>query len=153
MEIHATRHLHSAAETERFGMAIGQRLRGGETIELVSDVGGGKTTFVRGLARGAGSDDVVASPSFTISKCYSADQFTIYHFDMYRLDDPGLMRHELSDVLGDKACVVVVEWPDIVQDVLPLERLQIRFIPIGENERTAEVQAPDSLSYLLDDQS
>ncbi len=60
------------AQTEAVGEKIGANLRGGETIELVSDVGGGKTTFVHGLARGFGSTDIVASPTFTISRQYGA---------------------------------------------------------------------------------
>ena len=61
---------NNAEQTELIAVAIGKRLRGGEMIELVSDLGGGKTTFTRGLARGAGSSDVVSSPTFTISKVY-----------------------------------------------------------------------------------
>ena len=56
--------------TEKLGALLGKQLKGGEVIELVSDLGGGKTTFVRGLAAGSGSKDQVASPTFTLSKVY-----------------------------------------------------------------------------------
>ena len=55
----------SASDTEAYAEQIGNNLKGGEIIELISDLGGGKTTFVRGLARGMGSTDAVSSPSFT----------------------------------------------------------------------------------------
>jgi tRNA threonylcarbamoyladenosine biosynthesis protein TsaE len=60
-----------AEQTENIAHLIGARLRGGEVIELVSDLGGGKTTFTRGLADGAGSKDIVASPTFIVSKVYT----------------------------------------------------------------------------------
>lgn len=63
----------SASATETLGEAMGKRLRGSEVIELVSDLGGGKTTFVRGLARGLGSTDKVSSPTFTISQVYKTN--------------------------------------------------------------------------------
>jgi len=75
----------SPEATEQLAEAIGRRLTGGEVIELVSDLGGGKTTFVRGLARGLGSADVVSSPTFTVSKVYKADKLELHHFDFYRL--------------------------------------------------------------------
>lgn len=99
-------------------------LKGGEVIELRSDLGGGKTTFARGLVRGAGSKDNVASPTFTLNRQYNAKSFKISHFDFYRLDDPGILSDQLAESL-DNGDVVVVEWADIVKDVLPDERLSI----------------------------
>src|ERR1700679_221405 len=97
-------------ETIGLAAAIGGRLRGGEVIELASDLGGGKTTFVRGLAQGAGSGDTVSSPSFTLTNQYEAGDLTIYHFDFYRLLEAGIVRDELAEVLADPQAVVVVEW-------------------------------------------
>jgi tRNA threonylcarbamoyladenosine biosynthesis protein TsaE len=108
--------LHLAAE-------IGKRLRGGEVIELRSDVGGGKTAFVRGLASGMGANEHVHSPSFTVSNEYRAGNLTLAHFDFYRLQEPGILRDELAELIGDAAITVVIEWADIVEDVLPAEKL------------------------------
>ena len=124
-------------------------MRGGEVFELVSDLGGGKTSFVKGLAQGMGSDDQVHSPSFTISNQYRAREFTLYHFDFYRLADPGIMRQELAEVLGDNAVVVAVEWAEAVSDVLPVERGIIELRTRGENERQITVTVPKSLAYLI----
>lgn len=143
----------SVEAMERFGAELGARLRGGEVIELASDLGGGKTTLTRGLARGAGSADHVASPTFTISREYDASKFTIHHFDFYRLHEPGLMSAELHERIGDPKAVVVVEWSDIVQHVLPDGRLKIAIAQTSTGERQLTVTCPDILEYLLEEAS
>jgi tRNA threonylcarbamoyladenosine biosynthesis protein TsaE len=125
-------------------------LKGGECIELVSDIGGGKTTFVRGLARGFGSQDHVASPSFTISRVYKSTKGEIHHFDFYRLDDPGLAGHEVAEALADPVVVVVAEWADRVAGVMPPIRLAISINNTSETKRSIIFTADDSLSYLLE---
>ena len=141
----------SSEQTERLAERLGRNLKGGEVIELVSDLGGGKTTFVRGLARGFGSKDRVGSPSFTIGREYQAGKRTIYHFDFYRLAEAGLVADELAEVTGDPGGVVVVEWGEIVQDVLPEERLTITLISTGDDARKLQFHYPASLAYLLED--
>ena len=135
--------------TMQLAERIGRRLKGGEVIELVSDLGGGKTTFVRGLAKGMGSTDTVVSPSFTISREYKAGDKTMYHFDFYRLQDPGVVGNELAEVMGDPHAVVVVEWADIVGSVLPSRRLTIRIKSSGETARDFYFSCPPELHYLL----
>jgi tRNA threonylcarbamoyladenosine biosynthesis protein TsaE len=140
----------SFANTEKLGFKIGKNLRGGELIELISDLGGGKTVIAKGLARGAGSKDIVSSPTFTISKVYRATNFDIHHFDFYRLADPGIVSLELSEVINDGKSVVIIEWADIVAGVLPTNRLTIKIESTGENERTIGLSAPSSLAYLFE---
>lgn len=118
-------------------------------IELVSDLGGGKTTFVRGLARGAGSKDKVASPTFTVSKVYDGPKFQMHHFDFYRLPEPGIVADELAEVVGDPEMVVLVEWADAVQHVLPTERLTITIQQTPEGDRQLTFSAPQSLERLI----
>jgi tRNA threonylcarbamoyladenosine biosynthesis protein TsaE len=141
----------SLENTAQLGVALGSRLRGGEVIELISDVGGGKTTFVRSVAAGMGSTDKVASPSFTLSREYRSDTLTMFHFDFYRLNDPGIMANELAEVIGDSQAVVVVEWADIVEDVLPAQRLTIRIANTGETSREFSFSCPPELAYLQGD--
>jgi tRNA threonylcarbamoyladenosine biosynthesis protein TsaE len=107
----------SSEVSEQLGVQLGKLLRGGEVIELISDLGGGKTTFVRGVAKGAGSKDRVSSPTFTVSKVYEASNFDIHHFDFYRLEEAGLLAHELADYIGDPKSVVIIEWGKIVEHV------------------------------------
>ena len=77
--------INTTDEMEMLGQQIGQRLRGGEIIELVGDVGAGKTTFTRGLAKGLAIHDNITSPSFTINCNYTGrDGLTLRHYDFYR---------------------------------------------------------------------
>lgn len=119
-------------------------------IELISDLGGGKTTFVRGLARGAGSKDRVASPTFTISKVYETDKFQMHHFDFYRLAEAGIVADELAEVIGDPKMVAIVEWGDVVRDVLPEARLSLKISQTSEGHRLLEFSVPELLGYLLE---
>ncbi len=129
---------------------MGQRLSGGEVIELSSDLGGGKTTFVKGLAEGMGSKDHISSPTFTICNVYNGrNNLKLWHYDFYRLPEPGLMEHELAEALSDKKSIIVVEWAQIVRGVLPLERLTVRIRPTGEDSRLIDFTCPPSLAYLL----
>jgi len=140
----------SASETERLAEQLAQRLRGGEVIELVSDLGGGKTTFVRGLARGIGSVDRVASPTFTISKVYQGASLRLHHFDFYRLHEPGLVEHELQEVIDEEGAITVVEWGEVMSHVLPEQRLAIRLKRTAHESRELEVEFPKALTYAVD---
>lgn len=124
-------------------------MRGGEVLELISDLGGGKTTLTRGIAVGAGSTDNVASPTFTISKVYKTPNLTIHHFDFYRLQEAGLLEHELHDALEDPKSSIIVEWGDVVQHVLPEHRLTIHINKINDTTREFVVTGPKELEYLL----
>lgn len=140
----------SSADTERLGERIGVRLRGGEVIELASDLGGGKTTFTRGIVRGAGSSDKVASPTFTVSREYNAQKFTIVHFDFYRLGEAGVVAEELREYVHDPSFVVIVEWGGVVADILPAERLTVEIESSGDEERIIKCRYPSSLVYLFE---
>lgn len=142
----------SSEDTERLGQLLGQLLKSPEIIELRADLGGGKTTFVRGLARGLGSKDTVASPTFTLSKIYKAkNRQEIHHFDFYRLNDAGIMADQLAESLENPNAVTIVEWGDVVQDVLPEERLSIEFKMVGDNpdERQIIISYPDLKATLV----
>lgn len=140
----------SSAQTVHLGELLGSKLRGGEVIELVSDLGGGKTTFTRGLVQGTGSVDKVASPTFTLSREYDAPRFTIAHFDFYRLGEAGIVGDELAEVINDPAYVTVVEWGDIVHDILPADRLTIGITQLGDESRAITFTYPEALSYLVE---
>ena len=141
----------SSADTERLGELLGKQLAGGEVIELRSDLGGGKTTFVIGLARGTGSPDRVSSPSFTLNRIYNANNLEIHHFDFYRLDEPGILQDQLAESLNNPNVVVVVEWADIVKEVLPESRLSIELNPAPNSpeERRVTVSYPESQRKLI----
>ena len=95
-------------------------------IELIGDVGTGKTTFVRGLAKGLGIKEPITSPSFTISKSYALPQGgNLIHYDFYRLSDPGLMADDLAENLINPANIVVIEWGESISNLLPPNHIKI----------------------------
>lgn len=146
MQIHST----DSDTTETLGANIGSRLRGGEVIELMSDLGGGKTTFTRGLVRGAGSEDHVSSPTFTVSKIYKSNKLRIHHFDLYRLHEAGIMAHEIVELQQDPENVLVLEWAGIADDFLTPDRLMVSFETTSENEREIVMSYPKTLAYLVE---
>ena len=96
-------------------------------IELIGDVGTGKTTFVRGLASSLGVTEPVTSPSFTISKSYALPGGkTLVHYDFYRLPDPGLMADDLAESISNPNNLVIVEWANSVSNLLPKDRIAIK---------------------------
>lgn len=140
---------NSPEETRAIAERIGRQAQGGEVIELVSDLGGGKTTFTRGLADGLSVTDVVSSPTFTISREYEG-RLRLCHFDFYRLPEAGIMSDELAEAIADPDAVVVVEWAEVVNHVLPEDRLHITIQPKSEYERILKFAYSHNLSYLLE---
>lgn len=126
----------SEAEMKAFGEKLGSVLVGGEIIELIGDVGAGKTTFTKGIAHGMGVDEDVQSPSFTISRVYDTpSNLHLSHYDFYRLHDAGIMADELHETLHDPDTVTIIEWAEIVAGVLPVDRLSVHITSPGETER------------------
>ena len=112
--------LHSEAEMLEFGEQLGKNFSTPTLIELIGDVGAGKTTITRGIATGMGVSAKVTSPSFTISKSYAATNGRfLTHYDFYRLSDPGLMAEDLAESINDQNTVTVIEWANSVADFLP----------------------------------
>ena len=100
----------SPAETEAAGERFGKRLRVGDLILLIGDLGAGKTTFVRGVARGTGSSSPVASPTFQLVRVY-AGRVQLAHVDLYRIEKSSELANLGLDELLDQGAVVV-EWGD-----------------------------------------
>lgn len=145
---------HSSAQTQRLGMRLGDLLRGGELLLLDGQLGTGKTTFTQGLAQGMGITETVNSPTFTLLKEYqvvSQGQVNdtplhafqrqtkgpaLYHFDLYRLDDPEEMIDlGFEDYFFSTAGVCVVEWADKADGFWPVEHLRIRLKMLSETKR------------------
>lgn len=139
-------------EMNALGLKIGTFLSGGDIVELVGDVGAGKTTLTKAIALGLGVDEDVQSPSFTISRIYQAsDGRRLAHYDFYRLQDAGIMAADLDEAVKDGQTITVVEWANIVKDVLPTERLTIGITSPTETARTLDIEVSgDRYSKLLD---
>lgn len=106
-------------------------------IELVGDVGAGKTTFTKGLARSLEITEEITSPTFTISKVYENSRGQkLVHYDFYRLENPGIMVEDLFENLQDPHTVTVIEWADTVSDILPANHLRLEILINDDGSRT-----------------
>lgn len=132
------------------GAKLGSILTGGEVIELVGDVGAGKTTLTKGIAAGLLIEETVQSPSFTISRIYDTpNDLHLAHYDFYRLHDAGIMADELSETLRDPATVTIIEWAGIVEGVLPADHLTITITSPTESDRRIELSSGGVASKKL----
>ena len=132
--------LKSEEDTRALGLSIADAAEAGDVVALIGDLGTGKTALTRYIAEGLGVRETISSPTFTIVKEYKSGRLPLYHFDVYRLGSgEELLDIGAEDMLdGDGLCVI--EWADIVSDVLPEESLVIK-IEYGaeEGERIAEI--------------
>lgn len=109
-------------------------------IELIGDVGAGKTTFVRGLAKGLDIEENITSPSFTISKTYALPNGkTLTHYDFYRLNDPGIMQEDLAESFQNPNNITIIEWADSVENLLPKNRTRISIKYNDDNSREVTI--------------
>lgn len=128
----------SANQTQDLGQRLGASLIGGEVFALEGDLGSGKTTFIQGLAKGAGITQRVISPTFIVMRQYSLPKFTFYHVDLYRLE--GDLNKEienlgLKNMIGGNNSVMVIEWAERIKELLPRQTKWIKFENLGEDKR------------------
>lgn len=130
----------SADETIRFGEMLGNLLVAGDVVALIGELGAGKTTLVKGIARGLGVEDnrAVKSPTFSLLNKYEG-HVPVYHFDAYRLQDTREMIDIGSDEILFGNGVSIIEWADKVPGCLPEEYLRITLTSTSKNERTIEI--------------
>ena len=116
---------YSAEETFRLGEMTGGRLKPGAVICLDGDLGAGKTVFVKGVAKGLGITDTVCSPTFTILQEYRDGRVPLYHFDVYRIEDPEEMYEIGFDeyLYGEGVCLI--EWAKNVSELIPEGAIRI----------------------------
>src|SRR5437764_147206 len=129
--------------TRRLAVDVASILKAGDLVTLSGDLGAGKTAFARALIRHLAGDEAldVPSPTFTLVQTYALPRFTVVHADLYRVTHTG----ELAELGVDEAAenaVVLLEWPDRAEDILPADRLDISFTlaqHLGPNQRSAEI--------------
>lgn len=131
------KHTYSALETENLGYELGLLLKEEHKIVILldGDLGAGKTTFTKGLARGIGVEEIVNSPTFTIMKKYVTKDYrrVLYHLDLYRLDHAG-DDFDLEEYIDGQG-MIVVEWPYQVAEFIPKDYLLVQIKKINDNER------------------
>jgi hydrolase, P-loop family len=114
-------------------------------LELIGDVGAGKTTLTKALVEKLGSNDEVTSPSFAINNRYQLnDGREVSHYDFYRLGEAGVMSQELLEDLVNPQTCVIVEWAETVSQVLPAERLQMTITTLADGGRRLELVGFDT---------
>lgn len=129
----------SVNDTKKLAMAISNNLFKGAVISLDGDLGAGKTTFTKYLAKGMGIEEEVSSPTFNILKCYFKGKLPLYHIDAYRLEERINMDIGLEEVIeGDGVCVI--EWGKFIQDLV-FQPLNIKITIIDSNTREFEISS------------
>lgn len=118
--------LPSAESLRALGHALGRIVVPGTVIGLTGDLGAGKTCFVQGLAAGLGIDGPIPSPTFVLVCRYDTGRLTLWHADLYRLEDQAALDQLALDEALDADGVVAIEWPDRFPDLLPDDRLDVR---------------------------
>lgn len=116
---------HSAKETEQFAADLAAKALPGDIYTLTGDLGVGKTVFAKGFAKGLGIMEPVTSPTFTIVQEYLSGRLPLYHFDVYRIGDPDEMEETGFYDYIDRGGVVLIEWAELIEDVLPENRTEI----------------------------
>ncbi len=133
---------HSPEETQALGERLGRLLQAGDVVSLVGELGAGKTCFVQGLARGLGvpADRRISSPTFTIVNEHFG-RLTLYHVDLYRLEEERELREiGLADYL-EGGGVAVVEWFDRFPELRPPDRIDLTIEITGDESRKIRVGA------------
>ncbi|MBQ1840141.1 MAG: tRNA (adenosine(37)-N6)-threonylcarbamoyltransferase complex ATPase subunit type 1 TsaE [Atopobiaceae bacterium] len=128
----------STEETIALGERLGKELRAGDVLVLTGDLGAGKTQLTKGIAAGMGVVDDVTSPTFNILMVYEGEQMPLYHFDLYRLDDPDQLEDiGFYDALeGDGPCVI--EWGEQFSDEIGSERLDVYLTRLDDQAGVGE---------------
>ena len=131
----------SPEQTRRAGMRLGGLLKNGDVICLQGELGAGKTTLVQGLAQGWGSLDPVSSPTFIIVNVYRRpNDEQLFHMDAYRLDStPEAAEVDLDEMLAQGS--LIIEWPERIQGILPVDHMWISFEYVAEENRQMLIKA------------
>ncbi len=117
---------YSPEETFEFGKRLGEAAKPGDVYALAGDLGVGKTVLAKGIAEGLGITDPIVSPTFTIVQIYESGRMPFYHFDVYRICDPEEMEEIGYEDYFYGNGLTMIEWADLVEDLLPVTRKNIR---------------------------
>jgi tRNA threonylcarbamoyladenosine biosynthesis protein TsaE len=130
----------SAAETYSFGRSFADHLQAGDILCLRGDLGAGKTHLVQGIAAGLDVNDGVTSPTFTILQIYDTGRIPIFHFDLYRLENPDeLFDIGFEEYVGTSG-VTIIEWADKFAGEMPAECLWVELtVGMDVDERIIEL--------------
>jgi len=133
---------NSAKATQKLGESLAKKIKAGTIIAFESDLGGGKTTLMQGLAKGLGIKARIISPTFVLERIYPIPnkKCSLYHYDVYRLaDDPYLVGEILENAENN---IVAIEWAEKIKDYLPDQTIWIKITEIKDNHRKITITRP-----------
>jgi len=127
---------NSFEETQKLGADFARKINSISVIALYGNLGSGKTTFIQGLAKGLGIKSKIISPTFIIMRTYQINFKFFYHVDLYRIkDEKDIEELGLTEIMNDTQNIVVIEWPEKIEKILPKKRIDIYFEYLDENKR------------------
>jgi tRNA threonylcarbamoyladenosine biosynthesis protein TsaE len=128
----------SENDTIELGKKIASKLKKGDVIVLTGELGSGKTKLTEGILTYFGLQDEISSPTFTIVNEYNAPDFDIFHFDVYRLEEPDEFYAIGGEEYFEKG-VSIIEWGERIEDILPRDHIQITFSRNDEEDNTRKI--------------
>ncbi len=138
----------SPEQTERFGYELAKSLVAGDVIALTGDLGAGKTCLTRGISGGLGSISHVSSPTFTIVNEYEGGRLMLFHFDTYRLSGPDDFLMSGLDEYFFRGGVCVIEWSDIIEELLPEDTIKMTITGDGNTRNFACESGEKHINYI-----
>ena len=132
---------HSVEETQSFAAKLSQKFPVGSVVALIGNLGTGKTTFTQGFAKGLGINEHVGSPTFKLVSEYEGDSHNLYHIDCYRLENStDFLNIGGEAFLAPETGVTLMEWAEIIGDILPEETMTIRFSRIEGKPESRQIK-------------
>ena len=131
---------NSANQTINFGKLFSKLLGGGDVVILEGALGGGKTTFTKGILAGLGYKRRVRSPSFTLLRQYDLKKVSVYHLDLYRLEFSDIFDLGIDDFLYSEEIITLIEWGSKIKESLD-KYIKVEFAFSGENIRNIKFSA------------
>lgn len=129
----------SEKETEEFGKSFSENLESGSIIGLKGELGAGKTCFVRGLCRGLKTKETVNSPTFPLLNIYTSPAFTVYHFDLYRINDYSELEEIGFEEYLNSDGICIIEWAEKISGFLPSQTVWLELKHSEINKREIEI--------------
>ncbi len=133
---------NSVEQTKEIAFNIAKKTPVGTVIELVGEMGAGKTAFAQGFAKGLGISQQITSPTFALLNTYENELGQkLFHFDLYRLESiEELYLLGFEEIFNDKTAIVLVEWPQIALELMPKHRTKIEIIKTNETTREIRIE-------------
>ncbi|MFH1938446.1 MAG: tRNA (adenosine(37)-N6)-threonylcarbamoyltransferase complex ATPase subunit type 1 TsaE [Patescibacteria group bacterium] len=132
--------INNTQEMQKIGKDLAKKIiRKGNKKALIvgleGELGSGKTTFIQGLAKGLGIEELITSPTFVIMKRYNFPKGELYHIDCYRIDLKDLIELDFKEIINNPKNIVVIEWAEKIKDILPNNVIWMKFEYLDKNMR------------------